>query len=262
MRRSGAEPMRVLLLGDRSVLGEADALREQRLPEQLADHVARRSGRGLDLDVLTDLSPAIGAVRGTFQRWRLWRYDAVVLVVDTAAVGARKARDLVALLDEVTGDANTSAGVVVSVVRRARTGAGRHRSDGRRGQWDRPDTVSEAVVWQPVEITPGRHESVPLVDVRRIAEELTVALHTLVPAGLLAEVPADPEVQRLSALVETGALDRPQDAKLDYIVRLAQEAFEVQSAELNFLDADRNWHIAVAGAERGSHPRATSLCNI
>jgi hypothetical protein len=252
----------VLLIGDRSVLGDVDAPIDRRVPEQFAERAVQSSGRGVDLDVLTELTPALAAVRGAFERWRLWRYDAVLLVVDTAAVGVRTGRDLTTLLDEVAADASVEAGVVVSLVQRARTGHGRHRQDGEAERWNRPESVDRAVVWEPMQISPGQDESLCPADVRRIAGALAEALVAPVPAGRLAQPPADAEDRRQAALHETGVLNRPQDAEFDDIVRMAQQSFGVESAELNFVDADRSWHIAVAGADRGNHPRATSYCNI
>lgn len=262
LHRSGVDPRRVLMIGDRSVLGDVDAPLERRLPEQLADRLVRASGRGLDLDVLTDLTPALAAVRGTFARWRLWRYDAVLLVVDTAAAGTTTDRHLAALLDEVASDAAVHAGVVVNLVRRTRSGHGRHHPDRQPGVWDRPDAVDPDIVWLLVRVSPGPNEPLPATDVERVAGDLAATIDGAGPVGRLADPPEDDEFERQRALQQSGAVDRPQETELDHIVALAQEAFGAQSAELNFLDADRSWHVAVAGAARGSHPRATSYCNL
>jgi GAF domain-containing protein len=52
------------------------------------------------------------------------------------------------------------------------------------------------------------------------------------------------------------------DPRFDDLVELARTAFGTESAELNFIDRDRQWKMAVAGAERGEQPRGTSFCNL
>jgi GAF domain-containing protein len=71
---------------------------------------------------------------------------------------------------------------------------------------------------------------------------------------------ADDEPARQRALDELGIVGRGPDPRLDDLVELARTAFGTQSAEINFLDHDRQWKMAVAGAERGENPRAHSFC--
>jgi GAF domain-containing protein len=53
---------------------------------------------------------------------------------------------------------------------------------------------------------------------------------------------------------------RAPDPRLDDLVELARTAFGTASAEINFIDHDRQWKMAVAGAEPGENPRAHSFC--
>src|SRR5689334_12622813 len=114
LHRSGIEPIRLLVIGDRTTLiGEgAD------LPSRIASELCYGTVRGADVDVLTDLTPVLGAVRGAFADWRLWRYDAVLVVFDARAGRARSAsrRHLRALLQEVSADASVSTCLLVASI--------------------------------------------------------------------------------------------------------------------------------------------------
>ena len=81
LHRSGTDAQRVLLVGDRSFLDDRSTMHGIRLAEQIADRVGALTGRGLDLDVVWDLAPALQAVAAATQAWRLWRYEAVVVLV-------------------------------------------------------------------------------------------------------------------------------------------------------------------------------------
>jgi hypothetical protein len=84
VHRSGVDALRVLLVGDRSfVEGEAGS-DGARMAGRIADRVAALTGRGLDLDVVWDLGPALQAVAAATQAWRLWRYEAVVVLMRDA----------------------------------------------------------------------------------------------------------------------------------------------------------------------------------
>lgn len=80
IHRSGIDAQRVLLVGDRAFL-EPQAMTGARFADLLADRVSDRTRRGLDLDVVSDLAPALQAVAGATAAWRLWRYEAVVVLL-------------------------------------------------------------------------------------------------------------------------------------------------------------------------------------
>ena len=79
LHHSGVGPVKVLLIGDRAhLLSVADGAT---LAERAADRMWLSTRHGVDLDVLTDLAPVLRAVQGVFHTWRLWRYEAVVVLV-------------------------------------------------------------------------------------------------------------------------------------------------------------------------------------
>ena len=68
------------------------------------------------------------------------------------------------------------------------------------------------------------------------------------------------EADRQRALDELGIVGSAPDPRLDDLVELARTAFGTECAEINFIDHDRQWKMAVAGAERRPNPRAHSFC--
>jgi GAF domain-containing protein len=70
----------------------------------------------------------------------------------------------------------------------------------------------------------------------------------------------DDEERRQQALDELGIVGAAPDPRLDDLVELARTAFGTESAEINFIDRDRQWKMAVAGGERRANPRAHAFC--
>ena len=81
IHRSGTDAQRVLLVGDGSFVDEPYDEDELRFADLLADRVSDRTRRGLDLDVVWDLAPVLQAVTSATDAWRLWRYEAVVVLI-------------------------------------------------------------------------------------------------------------------------------------------------------------------------------------
>lgn len=73
-------------------------------------------------------------------------------------------------------------------------------------------------------------------------------------------IPAD-DAQRLQALRELLILDTPPEERFDRIARFAAEEFEVESALVNLVDADRQWTKASSGERPADVPRAESFCS-
>ncbi len=74
-----------------------------------------------------------------------------------------------------------------------------------------------------------------------------------------APIPAN-EDDRLQALRALLILDTPPEERFDRIVAFAAEEFDVSSARVSLVDADRQWFKAAHGEPQGESPRATSFC--
>lgn len=93
LHRSGIDAQRVLVVGDGSFVNEPDDPEQLRFTDLLADRIAARTRRALDLDVVWDLAPVLHAVTSSTGAWRLWRYEAVVVLVrEPTADGAGRRR--------------------------------------------------------------------------------------------------------------------------------------------------------------------------
>lgn len=78
-------------------------------------------------------------------------------------------------------------------------------------------------------------------------------LHTPAP------LPAD-EARRLQVLIDLELLDSPPDERFDRITRLAARMFDVPTALVSLIDADRQWFKSRVGLALPETPRAASFC--
>lgn len=255
---SGIEPLRLLVIGDRStILAEGE-----NLAAGLAGVVCYGTVRGADLDVLTDLTPVLGAVRGAFDSWRLWRYDAVVVLVDARPGRTRAAsrRHLRRLVREVAVDTTVATRVVVGGL------------EGSHGPAPlRPLAAVEAVAAQdprvevvslPVALDGTGSERMATwcrLLGERLRRCLPVPEGSVAPAAPLRDEPDD-EDGRQRALDELG-IAGGSDRRLDELAELARTVLGTASAEINVLDRDRQWKVAVAGGIRDETPRSVSFCD-
>jgi hypothetical protein len=255
---SGVDPLRLLVIGDRStIVGEGESL-----AAGLAGAVSYGSVRGADLDVLTDLTPVLGAVRGAFDSWRLWRYDAVVVLVDARPGRSRAAsrRHLRRLVREVAFDTTVATRVLVGGL------------EGSRGPAPlRPLAAIETVAAHDprVEVVslpfdeagtgPERVASWCRLLGERLRSCLPPPEGAVAPAAALRNEPDD-EDGRQHALDELGVAGRP-DPRLDELAELARTVLGTASAEITVLDHDRQRKVAVAGTPPGETPRAVAFCD-
>lgn len=78
---SGADPDRILLYGSGPACGYGVLSNDLALPGQLARQVSAATGRGVDLDVVSDTALVIGKAIEPLQQIELWRYDAFMITV-------------------------------------------------------------------------------------------------------------------------------------------------------------------------------------
>ncbi len=257
LHHSGPAPVHVLVVGDRAALG-AEGPDATDLPERLIDRVWLRTRRGVDLDVMSDLHAVLRAVGHVFREWRLWRYDAVVLVVDQRLESPLRIPTLERLrrlLARVIADAGSTSPVIV-----AETAP---RADGRRGE-SAPSRVHRLVDG----LEPGRVvfcAAPPHDDGRALAaavsDDVVAGLTRPDLAGAARRAAEDEEAARQRALDALGIVGADPDPRLDDLVELARTAFGTECAEINFIDHDRQWKMAVAGSVRETTPRAHAFCS-
>ncbi|MGT2426189.1 GAF domain-containing protein [Amnibacterium kyonggiense] len=266
LHHSGARPVKVLLIGDRSHL--FSGVDGATVAERAADRMWLATRHGVDLDVLTDLAPVLRAVQGVFHTWRLWRYDVVLVALGDGLAAGHRPRTLSRvgdLLAEVLEDAAAATEVVVVGPPVVPPDRSRHAAA--------PEDRLRAVVGQlgsvRVRFRAVDRSGDDLARARAwataLGEEVAASVARLddAPAASTAEAlrdRPDAEAPRQHALDELGIVGRAPEPRLDDLVELARAAFGTDAAEINFIDHDRQWKMAVAGAERGENPRAHSFC--
>ena len=259
---SGVAPVRVLLIGDRDQLVQDGPGASQ--AERAADRVWLTTRRGVDMDVLGDLASVLRALTDGLGSWRLWRYDVVVVVLGDGLDARARPRALqrtAELLREVLAGADdTEVLVVPPALQRERPPA---------DSAQRLDTMIRGLTTDRARVCGAPWSDAPEERARAwaamVGSEVARSLALAATRGgsatpALRELP-DEEQARQRALDALGVVGSLPDPRLDDLVELARTAFGTESAEINFIDRDRQWKMAVAGADRGQNDRAHSFCS-
>ncbi len=248
LHRSGPDAQRVLLVGDRGLVGGDDA---SAFADRFADGIAERSGRGLDLDVMTDLGPALQAVAAATEAWRLWRYEAVVVLMQESQVQAashwwsgRIARIAQRVLPELA-----VASRVLLV--RLRADSSVEEPDASWWQEDaaRPVVSSLAVPLSAIDGT-GRRQDGAAAVAERVSVLLRDAQGDEGHGGTAQERRAlpEPEADRQRAVDRASEALGGLTPDLERVVLLARNTFSVPFAQVNLLDRGRIRTLAFVGA--------------
>ncbi|MFD1721440.1 GAF domain-containing protein [Amnibacterium endophyticum] len=240
LHHSGVRPLTVLLIGERSRLLTA----EPSLAQRAIDRVWLASRRGVDLDALTDLVPALRRVAAGAEDWRVWRYDVVVVLIGAALPARRREQALEQAGHLLRRDAAHGTPVVLVL----------EGPDG--GDEQRLLVAAEALGGDALHVVRSDEVDDRTLAVR-VGAEVEAVLRSAPARGHVGE----DETDRQRALDDTGIVERARDPRLDDLVELARTAFGTESAEINFIDHDRQWKLAVAGGDPADNPRAHSFCN-
>jgi hypothetical protein len=251
MHRSGGDVQRVLLVGDGSFVDEEHDAQGMRFADLLADRITGRTSRGLDLDVLWDLAPVLRAVTSATAAWRLWRYEAVVVLVREPSArerGRRRATRDGRLARKVIPELAEASRVLVV---RLRVGED-HPPEPEPEPWD-DDRVMSSI---GVELGPdGLFQPGPM-RADAIADRVATLLrdagdHALAGGGRTAsELRAlpEPEAERQLAVDRTVSTLGGVTAHLERVVLMARNTFGVPFAQVNLLDHGRIRTLAFIGA--------------
>lgn len=271
----GIDPDRILVIGSGVSMGYGVLSHDLALAGHLARMLAQLTGRGTDVDVVTDeLMTAQSAVRAVRNPGR---YDALVISVGgIEAVGMtprhRWERDLRALFTAITLDAPASLRIYLleipplasvlqlpSFVAGAVTRRVVALNTYSRGVAEDFDQVT--VITAPEGIAgPGAVRGRPAYNLwaSRIAPVMVPDLD-LQTAPLPVRVD---ETERQRALDELRVVGVPPDDRLRQIVATTRNLFDAHGASLNLIDHDRQVVLATSGLAEEDSPRSEALCDV
>ena len=262
LHRSGPAAQRVLLVGDRAFVAEPAAVGGAGFADLIADELVARTGRGLDLDVVWDLAPALQAVGAATRAWRLWRYEAVVVVVQEPQlheVGRRWAGRVTRLAHRVIPELADASGVLVVRLRSPTDDDGPYP---RIGAGSSSVTSLAIRVSAQGEVEDRRGGAEGIAD--RVAAMLGAAGRQASNRGgrtaIERRAVAEPETDRQRAVDRTSEALGGVTPDLERVVLLARNTFEVPFVQVNLLDHGRIRTLAFVGAPGDSAEQP--LCTI
>lgn len=260
LHRRGASPERVLVIGSQIALGSDRRHRDAvALSDLLADRLWLRSRRGVDLDVLWELRPVLRAVRGGLSAWRLWRYDAVVVVAPARLSGLPprlRMLGVLRLLRSVIRELAAASHVLV-VTLEPRTAARR---------WAHHHTGSAFAPGLRIEGSGS-----PLVDALTVPDDPAIGADMIagrlidVLGGVTAPSRSAPESrgtaeeQGRQRAVDALAVSPDLTSRLRQIAVMARNTFETEFAEIDVVGGGRQHTLAAAGLPSPDLPRPLSL---
>ena len=274
---AGADPDRVLLFGSGPAVGYGVLSNELALPGHLARQLSAITGRGVDIDVVSDSEVTIERSLELLAGINLWHYDAILLTI-----GVNNAllltpvsiwRDAITtLLAHVAEHVPQHTRVFVVAVPPIRATNSMTRFSG----WlaDHHALVLNRETRRIVQGFP-RFTYVPFSPLssaneagfRTTATYQQWASIIVTPLSQQLVEPREEEsgpgneTSRQAALDATGILDTPPEERFDRITTLATQLLGTEFATLLFIDGDRRWVKAGSSVTTGDSPRAGSFGN-
>jgi len=281
----GADPDRVLLFGSGPAMGYGVLSNELALPGHIARQLSAITGKGVDLDVVSDTGVTIDNARGRLSTVNLWRYDAILVTVGIndalLLTPAATWRDGVTeLLRYVSGHVPRRTRVIVVAIPPIRTIDSTTTLSG----WiaDRHAVMLNRETRRIVQSIPG-FTYVPFSPLARAAQagfrstETYDQWATLIVAPLGRELGREPrtdegrvgpvdEARRQAALDAIGILDTPREERFDRIATLATQLLEAEFSAVLFIDHDRHWikageNIGITTVQREGSFGAATIAN-
>ena len=279
---SGLDSDRILLVGSGPAVGWGVLSHGLSLPGALARGLSARTGRGADVDVVPDPKMTAASAIRLLEENKLWRYDAVVLIVginDAIGVTSPRAwrRSMSALLRYAERASSQGTRIFVVEIPPIRSLRVFDRLPGRLAERHaralnrltaeivRDLERTELVPFEPISIpTPNRYRSPE--EYRNWADLLVPAIAKSLgdPRTHLVELPVaetERERERQAAVDALAIVDTGPEERFDRIVALARRAFHTQSAAFTVTDHNRHWIKSGVGTDVPEFLRAESVCD-
>lgn len=280
---AGADPDRVLVLGNGPAIGFGVLTQELSLPGHLARRLAAATERGAAVDVVARRGVTAATAPAMLGEVRMTRYDAVVLCIGSSDAynlisEERWRADLARLLDAVRAATTPETVIAVLAVRpvqrpSAALGQAGSLVDTHAGRLDdaaaevcarRPGvvhvTASAAMTEAPQSSAAYDHLAGLIAPV--LAERLDRLVSRPAPlsARALRALP-DPEHDRQDALDRTGLVLTGSSPRLDRLLRTTRELFGVSGAAVTLVDGGRVTFKSAVGFDPQDVPRAIAPCD-
>lgn len=278
----GANPSRLLLLGNGPAVGYGVLSHSLALSGHVAQQVSALTGRGVDLEIRAAVDLTAGSAREALAGLQLERFDAVVLTLgNNDALRLTPVRQwrraLAALLDH--SERSGSIGLHTFVLGIPPMASILHfppmvapLADRQARKLNEQSRVlcsaRDNATYLPFD--PG-----PATDLERHRSAATYADWARFIAGPLAHrLVADTNIRtqggrdrqdeeaRQRSLERLGILDTPPEKQFDEIAALARDLFGTSAAALTFVDGDRLWFKASTGIDVNQTERSTAFCDV
>lgn len=294
---AGVDSDRILVIGSGPAVGWGVMTHDLALAGALARSVSQRTGRGAEVDVVADASVMASSGIQLLEEDKLWRYDAVVVMVginDALALTpvAEYKREMRKIFGQIERASSLSTHTLAVGIPNISEIPAFEGAMSRIANWharflNRATAQLTAgltrTTFVPLEVIASRPKPAKgsgayrsADDYRAMAESLVdhvvapLNLHRL-PSGE-SESPApftaivssrgDSEAQRQRAVDALGIAGSPPEERFDRIVDSARRAFDVRSALFSIIDRDRQWNKARANFDLEEIPREWSACSI
>jgi hypothetical protein len=276
---SGADADRILLVIDRPSAGDGGGSQELGLAGHLARQLSLLSGRGTDIDILSNGNMNAAECARALAGVDLARFDSVILMVGSSEALAltsvrRWSSELGLLLDAVDARAPMDVHVFVVEIPPVRSlldfprlyVASVQRRVSRLNAATRAATSSRSGVTVlpfdlPQAATNGRNSSEVF---KGWAEFIAPSVSTKLAlnAGLPRQDELADEGARQQSLDDLHILDTSPEPRIDAIVDSAHRLLGMDAAAVTFLDHDRRWVKSSVGTVSVDSPRIGSLCDL
>ena len=279
LRRGGPWPLRVLMFGGGPLIGAGLRDHNAGLAGHVADRLASVTGRGVEMDVVADAQPARRTAVEGIRGLRLWRYNAVIVVL-----GQRWAAEPAAdhpywtseLVRTLLVEGNPSAPLFVfdsSLTHPRPRSAWARAAQSQREAAERACARTGRVCFDELAAPRRLPEEGQPFEPKQFAEwaelmvERTVrqleqlrSLHPMPVVEPVVETPRPDEERRRQRALDNLRLTRDVNSRLDALVRRARVLYDVTGAAINIVDNDHHWSRA-ADPVPLEMPRSQAFCD-
>ena len=260
LRRFGPRPMRVLLFGGGPLIGWGLRDHNVGLAGNVADQLAAASRRGVQMEVVADGEPARQAAITGFRGLRLWRFDAIVVVLGQPS-GKGSAQDQAYWTTELVRallvdgaptaalsvyDSSLTAEPPKSVWARPTARLCQTQRDAAEIACARTGRIRFGELTSPLRVpSPGRpFEAMQFAHwaeqiVHRLMQQFE-DLRAAAPASPMPVTRQEDERFRQRAL-ESLRIGREANERLEWLVNAALTRFGAAGAAINIIDGDSQW---------------------